>query len=188
MIYFYVLNEAYQDGQWTWAVYCNHRTTDFYKWIFFKERNEWFCLGFLLLLLFFVFVFIYIFNRNGCEWMMAVWMLWAPVSPVWPSDCLTGGHCHPHLNFQSGTLTRDQKLASSSPGRRGERISSRVNFLCWLLFDVRSTFVLPQLHVKDPCHSTKSARGKLHLNTHTSLTQQSQSGLTMPSRHNVRTH
>ena len=39
--------------------------------------------------------------------------------------------------------------------------------------------VLPQWHVKDPGHSAKSAGGRLHLNTHTPLTQQSRSGLTM---------
>ena len=40
--------------------------------------------------------------------------------------------------------------------------------------------VLPQLHVKDAGHSAKSAGGRLHLNTHTPLTQRSRSGLTMP--------
>ena len=85
--------------------------------------------------------------------------------------------------------TRDQKVASSNPGRRGGRIFfSRVNFVCWLLFGVRSTLVLPQWHVKDPGHSAKSAGGKLHLNTYTPLAQRSQSGLTMPlSRHSVGT-
>ena len=46
--------------------------------------------------------------------------------------------------------------------------------------------VLPQWQVKDTGHSTKSAGGRLNLNTHTSLTQRSRSGLTMPlSRHSV---
>ena len=46
--------------------------------------------------------------------------------------------------------------------------------------------LLPQWHVKDPRQSAKSAGGRLHLNMHTSLTQQSQSGLTMLlSRNNV---
>ena len=31
--------------------------------------------------------------------MLATWMVWPPISPVWPSDFLTGGHCDPHLNF-----------------------------------------------------------------------------------------
>ena len=86
--------------------------------------------------------------------------------------------------------TRDQKVASSNPGRSGGRIFfSRVNFVCWLLFGVRSTPVLPQWHVKGPGHSAKSAGGRLHLNTHTSLTQRSRSGLTMPpSRHSVWTY
>ena len=46
--------------------------------------------------------------------------------------------------------------------------------------------VLLQWHVKDPGHSAKSAGGRLHLNTHTLLTQRSQSGLTMPvTRHSI---
>ena len=48
--------------------------------------------------------------------------------------------------------------------------------------------VLPQWHVKDPAHSAKSAGGRLHLNTHSPLTQRSRSSLTMLSRHGVRTY
>ena len=86
--------------------------------------------------------------------------------------------------------TRDRKVASSNPGRSGGRIFfSRVNFVCWLLFDVRSTPVLPQWHVKGPGHCAKSEDGRLYLNTHTPVTQRSQSGLTMPlSRHSVGTY
>ena len=43
---------------------------------------------------------------------------------------------------------------------------SMVNFVCSLLFGVRSTPVLPQWDAKDPGHSAKSAGGRLHLNTH----------------------
>ena len=59
--------------------------------------------------------------------------------------------------------------------------------LCVLILILcRSIPVLPEWHVKDPGHSAKSAGGRLHLNTHTPLTQWSRSGLTMPlSRHNV---
>ena len=86
--------------------------------------------------------------------------------------------------------TRDRRVESSNPGRSGGRIFfSRVNFACWLLFGVRSTPVLPQWHVKDPCYSAKSADGRLHLNTHTSLTQQSRIGLTTQlCRHCVGTY
>ena len=86
--------------------------------------------------------------------------------------------------------TRDRKVASSNPSRSSEIIFfSRVNFVCWLLFRVRSIPVLPQWHVKSPGHSAKSAGGRLHLNTHTPLTQRSQSGLTMPlSKHSVGTY
>ena len=86
--------------------------------------------------------------------------------------------------------TRDQKVVSSDPGRSGGRIFfSGLNFLCWLLFSVRSTPVLPQRHEKDPSHSAKSAGGRFHLNILIILTQQSWSGLTMPlSRHSKGTY
>ena len=62
--------------------------------------------------------------------------------------------------------TRDLKVASSNPGRNGGRIFfSKVNFVCWLSFDVRFTPVLLQRHIKCPSHSAKSAGGRLHLNT-----------------------
>ena len=62
---------------------------------------------------------------------------------------------------------------------------------CGNVFGVRSTPVLPQWHVKKKKtgHSAKSAGGRLHLNTHTPLTQRSRSGLTMPlSMHSVGTY
>ena len=80
------------------------------------------------------------------------------------------------------------KVANSNPSRSGGRFFfSRVNFVCWFIFAVHSTPVLLQQHVKkNPSHSAKSAGGRLHLNTHTPLTQQSWSGLTKPlSRHSV---
>ena len=58
-------------------------------------------------------------------------------------------------------LEHDWKVVSSNPGRSGGRIFfSRVNFVCWLLFRVRSTPVLPHWQVKDPDHSAKSAGGR----------------------------
>ena len=74
-----------------------------------------------------------------------------------------------------------------SPG--GRNFFSRVNFVSWLWFGVRSTPLLSQWHVKYPGHSAKSAGGRLHINTHTPLTQRSWSALTMPlSRHSVGTY
>ena len=86
--------------------------------------------------------------------------------------------------------TRDRKVASSNPGWSGGRIFfSSVNFVCRLLFSIRSTPVLPQWHVKDPGHSVKSAGSRLHINTHITLTQRSRSGLTMLlSRHSGGTY
>ena len=116
------------------------------------------------------------------------------MTKVWVSDaeCNFLGVC----NWASGIAcwlelrSRDRKVASSNPGRSGGGIFfSRVNFVCWLLFGVRSTPVLRQWHVKDPGHSAKSARGRLHLNMHTALTKRSRSWLTMPqSRHSVGTY
>ena len=53
-------------------------------------------------------------------------------------------------------------------------------------FGVFSIPVLLQWHVKNPSHSAKNAGGRLHLNMHTPLTQQSWCGLTVPvSRYSV---
>ena len=81
--------------------------------------------------------------------------------------------------------TLDRKVASSNPGR-----SSAIFFLqsnvCAHSNSVSVPPLLPQWHVKDPGHSAKSVGSKLHLNTHTTLTKRSRSGLTMPlSRHSV---
>ena len=74
--------------------------------------------------------------------------------------------------------TRDRKVASSNPGKSGGRIFfSRVNFVCWLLFGIRSTPVLLQWHMKYPGHFAKIAGDRLHVNTHTPLTKRSRSEL-----------
>ena len=91
--------------------------------------------------------------------------------------------CYSRYSLLEKCWTRDRKVASSNLSRSGWRIFfSRVNFVFWLFFDIRSTPVLLQWHVKDPGHSVKSATGRLHLNMHmhTSLTQQSWNGLTIP--------
>ena len=73
------------------------------------------------------------------------------------------------------------KVVSSNPSRSdGRMFFSRVNIVCLLLFGVCSTPVLPQWHVKKPCHSAKIAGGRLHVNTLIPLSQWSWSGLTMP--------
>ena len=86
--------------------------------------------------------------------------------------------------------THDSKVASLNPCRSGQRIFfSRVNIVYWHLFGVCSIPTLLQWHIKDPSHSAKSAGGRIQLNMHTPLTQQSMSGLTMPlSRHSVGTY
>ena len=42
----------------------------------------------------------------GCYWIFikATSVLLPQVQAVWPLDCLTGGHCDPHLKFLSGAL------------------------------------------------------------------------------------
>ena len=80
-----------------------------------------------------------------------------------------------------------ERLRVQIPARAaGEFLFFRVNFVCRLLFGVRSTPVLLQWHVKDPGHCAKSADDRLHLNTYIPWTQRSRSGLTMPlCRHSV---
>ena len=72
-------------------------------------------------------------------------------------------------------------------GAAGEFFFSPEFTLC---ADSYSSSVLPpQWHVKDPSHSAKSAGGRLQLNTHTSLTKRSRTGLIMPlPRHSVGTY
>ena len=86
--------------------------------------------------------------------------------------------------------TRDRKVVSLNPSRSGRRIFfSRVKFVCWISFSACSTPLLLQRHVKYPGHSAKSAGGRLHLNTHSPLTQRSQSGMAMLlSRHSEGTY
>ena len=46
--------------------------------------------------------------------------------------------------------THDRKVVSLNPSRSGRRILfSRINFLCWLLFCVHCTPLLPQWHMKN---------------------------------------
>ena len=114
-------------------------------------------------------------NWRGPVWVFCKWYIALPGS--WD-------------NLLVECWTHDWKVVSSNPGRSSRRtFFSRVNFLCWPLFGVCSTPVLPQWHVKDPGHSAKSAGGRLHLNMHTPLTQRGWSGLTMLlSRHSVGTY
>ena len=80
--------------------------------------------------------------------------------------------------------TLDQKVTCSTPGRSGRRIfSSRANFLRWLLLIACSTPVLLQQSSYQKCRWQVTAK-----HTHTPLTQQSQSWLTMLSWHSVGTY
>ena len=77
--------------------------------------------------------------------------------------------------------TRDQKVVSLNPGRS----EGRIFFFIWCPFHP----VLPQWHIKDSGHSANGAGGRLHLSTHSPVTQRSQSGLTtLLSRHSVGTY
>ena len=76
--------------------------------------------------------------------------------------------------------------SSSQKWRRAlSRLTSLVLLLLTLLFGLRSTPVLPRWHVEDLCYSAESTGVRLYLNTQTPLTQRSQAGLTMLSRHSV---
>ena len=64
--------------------------------------------------------------------------------------------------------TRDWKVAGSNPCWSGGRIFfSRVDFLCWLLFRYPFHPRVTAVARKRSSHSSKSAGGRLQLNTHT---------------------
>ena len=92
--------------------------------------------------------------------------------------------CILFTRMPGGVTESDSSLGCCVPCLFGAK-----SFLCWLTtadlpdFLLSMDFlnaVLAQWHVNDPGHSAKSAGGRLHLNTHTPLTQRSRSGLTMP--------
>ena len=97
---------------------------------------------------------------------------------------------HPHPSTgKSARLVTERLRVRIPKGAAGECSSAESTLCADFLFDVCSTLVLPQWHVKDPGHSAKSAGDTLHLNKHTSLTQRSRSRLTMPlSRQSVGTY
>ena len=73
---------------------------------------------------------------------------------VWKVDWVVLGGISLSLRKSQDSLlvehhTRDQKVVSSNPGRSGRRLFFfRVNFVCWVFFDVHSTPVLQQWGVK----------------------------------------
>ena len=70
----------------------------------------------------------------------------------------------------------------------GEFSSPELTF-CANSYLVSVPQLLLQWSIRDPSHSAKSAGGGLHLNTHTPMTQCSQSGLTLLlSRHRLGTY
>ena len=147
-----------------------HQQDRWRRFLVSKERRRWSH-----------FLFLY-------AWLKQCWTLCAslPFLQLW----FYVWHTHYWIACWLECLTHNWKVASSNPGRSGGRIFfSRVNLVCWFLFSVCSSLMLPQWHVKDPGQFAKSAGGRLHLNRHTPLTQWSQSGLTMPlSRHSLGTY
>ena len=86
--------------------------------------------------------------------------------------------------------TRDGKVASLKPGRSSRGIFfSRVNFLCWLLFGVRSTPHVTTVACKRPQSFCQKCIWQVKPKHMYTLTQQSRSGLTMLlSRHSEETY
>ena len=80
-----------------------------------------------------------------------------------------------------------ERLRVRIPAGAAGEFSSPESTLCAYSYSVSvPPPVLPQWHVKDPGHSSKSAGGRLHMKTHTPLTQRSRSGLAMLlSRHSL---
>ena len=64
-----------------------------------------------------------------------------------------------------------ERLRIRVPAGGGGSFSSPELTFCVDYYSMSAPPVLSQWHVKDPDHSAKSAGGRLHLNTHASLTQ-----------------
>ena len=84
--------------------------------------------------------------------------------------------------------TRHRKVTSSKTGRSGGRIFfSRVNFLVLTLIRCPSCLRVTAVARKRPRSFCQRAGGRLHINTHTPLSNRSRSALTMPlSRQSVK--
>ena len=105
--------------------------------------------------------------------------------PLWPASTSRWGFQDRPVSLLVERWAHDWKVVSSSPSRSGSRIFfSRVDFfllgLIWRPF--------PPWHVKDRGHFSNSAVGREHLHMHTPLTQESESGLTVLSRHSGGTY
>ena len=75
---------------------------------------------------------------------MTIFSQYIVVSPLEIWQCI---NCFDSLLVEC--QTHDWKVASSNPGRSSRRIFfSRFNSLCWLLFGVHSTPMLPQWNIK----------------------------------------
>ena len=105
--------------------------------------------------------------------------------------CVSNSHSTVKVIIETNKhkLAIERLRVQISAGAAGKNFFSRINVVSRRLFGVRSTLVLPQWHIKGPGHSTKSAGGRLHLNTHALWTQRSRSGPTMLlSRHSADTY
>ena len=109
---------------------------------------------------------------------------WQGKSSYWVSRCFEPSQPQRNISGRKKAVRAPDSWSKGSEfesrQERRDNFPLQVNSVCWLLFSVRSTSVLPQWHVKGPGHSANSAGGRLHLNTHKRLTQQSRIGLTMP--------
>ena len=68
--------------------------------------------------------------------------------------------------------TRDRRFRVRIPAGAAGEFSSRINFLCWQLFGVRSTPVLPQWHAKRPQSFWQKCRWQV-TPTHAMMTKES---------------
>ena len=80
-----------------------------------------------------------------------------------------------------------ERLRVQIPAEAAEEFTSQELTFCADSYSVSVPTCVTAMARKKPGHSSKSAGGRLRLNTHTPLAQRSQCGLTMLSMHSVGT-
>ena len=102
----------------------------------------------------------YVIIKGSYKWLMGSWCFSLSCKIFMSAFfAVTGDVSHTLQLFVSLHILPQKYVITKGSGKM---FFSRVKFVYWLLFGVRSTPVLPQWYVKDPGHSAKSTGGSLH--------------------------
>ena len=123
--------------------------------------------------------FLVVFRSEVWSWHKRVEIVWARANLHFKKKSRRGMN---HRTFSKNPYSWSEGYEFESQQQRRKNFLLQSKLCVLTLMSVS----VPPWHVRYPSHSDKSADGSIHLNTHTSLTQRSPSGLAMPlSRHSV---